>query len=156
MFRLAKPLIQLIFATSSQEFKSPYTNVIHCFLNLNLESTKPQLFPESSPTKLVAKLIEILDKQIPEDTESITDGTLDANLAPVVAFLTIIQDVSPDQIKTYLKTALLPSESCYPYFTQANSVLAIEPYPSVTERTSQPASSVSPRMLSPKPSVKQF
>jgi hypothetical protein len=112
MFRLAKPLIQLIFTASSQEFTSPYTNAVHCCLNLNLESTRPQLFPESSPTKLVAKLIEILDRQIPEDTESITDGTLNANLAPVVALLTNIQEVSADQIKTYLKTALLPSESC--------------------------------------------
>jgi hypothetical protein len=155
MVRLAKPLLGLIFAASPQEFTSPYTNAVHCCLNLNLESMKPQLFPESSPTKLVAKLVEILDKQIPDDTESITDVTLDANLAPVVALLTSLQDVSPDQVKTYLKPALLPSETFYPHFTHSNHVLVTVPHPSGKERTSQPASSVSPQMPLHKPSVKQ-
>jgi Guanine nucleotide exchange factor synembryn len=155
MSRLAKPLIQLILAASSQEFTSPYRNAVHCCLNLNPESTKPQLFPESSPTKLVAKLIEILDNQIPDDTESVTDGTLNANLSPVVAFLTNLQEVSPDQVKSYLKSALLPSETFYPHFAQSNYVLVTVPHPSGKERTSQPASFVSPPMPSHKPSVKQ-
>jgi hypothetical protein len=60
---------------------------------------------------LVRKLIEILDKQIPEDTESIHDSILDENLSPVVTFLINLHEVFPDQVKSYLKTALLPSES---------------------------------------------
>ena len=142
MFRLAKPLIQLIFAASSQEFESPYTNAVHCCLNLNLESAKSQLFPEPSPTNLVEKLVEILDKQIPGDTESINDRTLDSNLAPVVVFLTNIQGVSPDQVKTYLKTKLLPSESYLPSSTQSNLILETVRRPSVMEKNSQPVSSV--------------
>ena len=70
-----------------------------------------QLFPEQSPTKVVQQLVEILDKQIPEDTESINDATMDENLSPVVTFLNSIQEVSPDGIKAYLKASLLPSET---------------------------------------------
>lgn len=110
-FRLSKPLVQLILAASTQEFNSPYTNAIHCCLNLNLEPVKSQLFPDDSPTQVVQQLVEILDKQIPGDTESIHDSSLDENLSPVVILLNNIQEVAPDQVKTYLKTTLMPSES---------------------------------------------
>jgi Guanine nucleotide exchange factor synembryn len=109
--RLAKPLIQFILATSPEEFSSPYTNVIHCCLNLNLEPSKSQLFPEDSSADLIQKLVGILDKQIPEDTESIHDSVLDENLSPVVTFVNNLHEIFPDQLKSYLKTTVLPSES---------------------------------------------
>ena len=109
--RLANPLIQLILAAPPQDFRSPYTNVVHCCLNLNLEPIQSQLFPEHSPTEVVRQLVEILDKQIPEDTESINDPTLNENLSPVVTFLSNVHEVSPDGVTTYLKTSLLPAET---------------------------------------------
>lgn len=93
-----------------REFQSPLTNVIHCFLNLPLGSSKSDLFPNGTPTKVVKNIIEILNRTVPEDTDAVSDTSLDESLSPVVTLLSNIYEVAPDQVKEFIKEQLLPTE----------------------------------------------
>ena len=93
-----------------REFQSPLTNVIHCFLNLPLSSSQSDFFPNGTPTKVVNHIIEILNRTVPEDTDAVSDTSLDENLSPVIGLLSNIYEVAPDQVKEFLKEQLLPKE----------------------------------------------
>ena len=109
--RLTAPLIELLTSTCFNKFESPLTNVVHNLLNLPLSQSKPLLFPQDSETKVMGRIIEIIDYTIPEDTDSISDSTIDENLSPVFALLNSILEIpAPDQIKEFMKSHLLPTE----------------------------------------------
>jgi hypothetical protein len=93
-----------------REFQSPLTNVIHCFLNLPLGSSQSDFFPNGTPTKVVNHIIEILNRTVPEDTDAVSDTSLDENLSPVISLLSNLYEVAPDQVKEFLKEQLLPKE----------------------------------------------
>ena len=98
-----------------REFQSPLTNIIHCFLNLPLESSST-FFPKGSPQKIVGHVIDILNRTVPQDTESISDTSLDENLSPVISLLSNIHQVAPDPVKEYIKQNILPTETYPPTF----------------------------------------
>lgn|SRR2546428_639389 len=93
-----------------REFQSPLTNVIHCFLNLPLGGSQSDFFPNGTPAKVVKHIIEILNRTVPEDTDAVSDTSLDENLSPVIILLSNIHEVAPDQVKEFMKEQLLPTE----------------------------------------------
>lgn len=86
--------------------------MIHCLLNLPVASSESILFPPNSPAEVVEHIIDIIDKSVPQDTESIMDTYLDENLSPVFALLSNIYEVAPDSVKDTMKERLLPAETC--------------------------------------------
>ena len=108
--RLIAQLVQLLFATGQKIFKSPLTNVVHCLITLPLDGSQSDLFPKDSPTKVVQHVIDTLDRSVPEDTESVSDTTLDENLSPVISLLSSIYQVAPDPVQASMKRSLLPTE----------------------------------------------
>jgi hypothetical protein len=110
---LASQLIQLLVSFRATGFQPPLTNIVHCLLNLPLANSQLDLFPNSSSTKVVRQIIDLLDRSIPQDTESVSDNSLDENLSPIIGLLSSIREVAPESVKTYMKQRLLPSETYF-------------------------------------------
>ena len=141
--RLVSELVQLLLSARFKgvQFEPPLTNVVHCLLNLPLANSESDLFPNSGPTKVVERLINILDRSVPQDTDAISDKTLDEHLSPVVGLLNQILEVSPVSVKRYMKESILPSEAYTYYLTYL--ILAIAIYRLANLKASQVACSVS-------------
>jgi hypothetical protein len=93
-----------------KEAQPPLTNVVHGLLNLPLAQSKSHLFPDNSESKVVQRIIDIIEKTIPEDTESISNTSLDEDLSPFFALLSNIYDVAPLSVKDLMKQEILPPE----------------------------------------------
>ena len=108
--RLITPLIQLLFSTGETEFKSPLTNVVHCLITLPLDGSQSDLFPKTSATKVVQHIIDTLDRSVPQDTESVSDTTLDETLAPVISLLSSLYEIASEPLKSFMRHNLLPTD----------------------------------------------
>jgi len=97
-----------------KEAQSPLTNVVHGLLNLPLAHSKSDLFPSSSENRVVQRIIDIIDRTIPEDTEAISNTSLDEDLSPFFALLSNVYDVAPSSVKDLMKQELLPPEEFHP------------------------------------------
>lgn len=73
-------------------------------------SSETALFPSDSPAKIVQHVIDALDGELPQDSESVSDADLDKNLSPVFALLSSFYEAAPDTVKGALKERILPSE----------------------------------------------
>ena len=140
--RLIAQLVQLLFATGQKEFKSPLTNVVHCLITLPFDSSQSDLFPKDSPTKVVQHVINTLDRSLPEDTESISDTSLDENLSPVISLLSSFYQVAPDSVQASMKQSLLPTEEYVLKYSGAE-LLVIESSQSDKPKVYKVVSSVS-------------
>jgi hypothetical protein len=112
--RLVSPLVELFLCYPAKEFRPPLTNVIHGLLNLPLLHSQSTLFPNESPMRVVQHIVDTLNRTIPQDTECISDTSLDENLSPVFALLSNIYDVAPTTVKPSMKEQLLPTEAYIP------------------------------------------
>src|SRR5271154_7151017 len=108
---LTNQLVQLLLVSPVKQFESPLTNIVHCLLNLPLESSQSTLFPNGTPTKVTQFIIDTLNRSIPQDTDSISDSSIDENLSPVISLLYNLYEVAPDPVKESMKEQLLPSDS---------------------------------------------
>jgi len=91
--------------------------VVHCLITLPLEGAHSDLFPKESPTKVVQHIIDTLDRSVPQDTESVSDTTLDESLSPVISLLSSIYQVAldpADPVKTFMRQSLLPTDELIP------------------------------------------
>ena len=94
--------------------RPPITSVINTLLNVDLLACKDEVFPPSDRLRNIKRLVEILDKSVnPEHTRlsSKTSESFDDNATPLVTLLRrIVAAVGDDDIKSHLKSQLLPSE----------------------------------------------
>jgi len=91
----------------------PITLVINALLNMDLSACKHDAFPPSDPLCNITRLVEILDKAIdPKYTKIGTKTTenFDDNGAPLITLFRKIVETAGDEVKTYLKSWLLPCE----------------------------------------------
>jgi hypothetical protein len=91
----------------------PITLVINALLNMDLSACKHDAFPPSDPLCNITRLVEILDKAIdPKYTKIGTKTTenFDDNGAPLITLFRKIVETARDEVKTYLKSRLLPCE----------------------------------------------
>ena len=109
--RLVSELAQLLLSPNFKGYQPPLTNVVHCLLNLPLANSESDLFPSSEPAKIVQRLVDILDRSVPQDTDAIQDKTLDEHLSPVVGLLNNILEVALESAKEFMKESILPSET---------------------------------------------
>lgn len=93
-----------------KEAQPPLTNVVHGLLNLPLAHSQSVLFPSDYPTKIVQRIIDIVDRTIPEDTEGISNTSLDEDLSPFFALLSSIYEVAPSPVRDLMLQELLPTE----------------------------------------------
>ena len=94
--------------------RPPITSVINALLNVDLLACKDEVFPPPDRLRNIKRLVEILDKSInPEYTKlsSETSESFDDKGAPLVTLLRqIVATVGDDDIKSRLKSRLLPGE----------------------------------------------
>ena len=93
--------------SSAKPLDPPFGPLVNSLLNLDLtdEKSKAALYPESEPTKVTSRLVELLDGGI----RSYKGSELESLVTPVVSLLAKLYQKAPEPVKTHLKTALLPS-----------------------------------------------
>lgn len=87
--------------------------VINALLSLDLSPCLDSIFPVSKTAQNVERLIEILDKATQEQYTKLDvkeETSFDENGSPLISLLRKIREIAPDEVKSYMKTMLLPSE----------------------------------------------
>lgn len=88
----------------------PITFVINALINMDLSASKDDAFPPSDPLCNVRRLVEILDKSIDANLGFPASTSWDENGAPLITLLRRIVQTPEEEVKSYLKKQLLPSE----------------------------------------------
>ncbi|KAF8856099.1 hypothetical protein BDZ45DRAFT_675764 [Acephala macrosclerotiorum] len=94
--------------SSSKPLDPPIGPLVNSLLNIDLENkdNKATLFPKATPTLLVDRLIEILDKSI----RAYQDEELESNVSPLLTLLRKVYEIAPTEVQVHTQKALLPSE----------------------------------------------
>lgn len=95
----------------SPPLQPPVTHIINSLLNLDLEDveadclTQNLLFPESNPRGNVDRVIGLLESAVREYSEE----QLEELSPPILALARKIFELAPEDVKTHMRYALLPS-----------------------------------------------
>ncbi|KAF8534517.1 guanine nucleotide exchange factor synembryn-domain-containing protein [Trichophaea hybrida] len=93
--------------------RPPIALIINALLNMDLSACKHDAFPPSEPLQNITRLVEILEKSIdPKYTKLGATATeiFDDNGAPLITLFRKVIETAGDEVKTYLKSRLLPCE----------------------------------------------
>ncbi|KAK1961376.1 guanine nucleotide exchange factor synembryn [Colletotrichum sublineola] len=93
---------------SDKPLNPPFNALVNALLDLKLEDKDIQasIYPEAEPNMLAERLIEILDPAL----KTYPDNELEQLVTPLVGVLRRVYDGAPEEVKKYVREALLPTE----------------------------------------------
>ena len=85
----------------------PMDKLISALINMKLEKCSDILYPCSSPTALPCRFVELMDRAF----SAYSDSELETILTPLAALLIRILPSMPPEVRSYMKSQLLPQDS---------------------------------------------
>jgi len=94
---------------ASKPLEAPTNSLVNALLNLNLAGREnvERMFPKVAPNVNLDRLLDILDKA----TKIYVDDELEGMVSPLLALLRKLYEIAPEEIKSYMKGQLLPSDA---------------------------------------------
>lgn len=85
----------------------PFGALVNALLNLNLKADKirSSLYPRSEPTKVSARLVELLGHAF----QAYKDSELETTVTPLVSLVGKFYEKAPDAVRQHLRDSLLPT-----------------------------------------------
>ncbi|ROT43630.1 hypothetical protein SODALDRAFT_348308 [Sodiomyces alkalinus F11] len=107
------PIVSLLWKQEippNRPLDPPFSSLVNPLLNLNLqaEEVRPSLFPKEKPTRVVERLVRLLELSL--ETKAYSETDLEQNLPPLIGVLQALHSAANDEVKNYLRTRLLPPE----------------------------------------------
>lgn len=86
----------------------PFGFLINALINLDLSSEEVQssFYPENDPNAVASRFIELLDISM----KQYEDSELEQVVTPLVGVIRALHENSPDDVRQYIRTKLLPTE----------------------------------------------
>ncbi|KAI1799134.1 guanine nucleotide exchange factor [Daldinia bambusicola] len=86
----------------------PIGQLVHALLNLDIgaEEVKKSLYPESNPSVLADRLIDLLSTS----TKAYANEDLEPSITPLVSAIRGVHEHAPEDVKKSIRTRLLPTE----------------------------------------------